>query len=94
MRVHSDVEQREDEDSEVRFESKDYSGPHCEREFGNTFPTKHDCSQRRKKPSAEHHLRKEHDSNGGPKDKPSHANKAYTTNSGPQNHFPEMFPGI
>ena len=94
MRVDTDVEQGEDEDSEVCFGSKDLSGPHCERKFGNTFPTEHDCSQRRKNTSAEHHLRKEQDSNGGPKDKPSHANKVHTTNSSPQNHFPEMFPGI
>ena len=88
MRVHYDVEQGKDEDSEVFFVSKDLSGPYCERKFGKTFPTEHECSQRRKNPSAEHRLRKKQDLNGGPKDKPSHANKSHTANYGPQNHFP------
>ena len=94
MRVDSEVKQGEDKDSEVRFGSKDLSGPHCERNFGKTFPTEHDCSQKRQNPSAQHHLKKGQDSNGGLKDKPIHANKAHTANSGTQSHFPEMFPGI
>ena len=43
---------------------------------------------------AERHLSKGQDSNGSPKGKPTHANKAHIVNYGPQSYFPEMFPGI
>ena len=94
MRVYSGAEQGEDEDFEAHFGSTDQSGLHCEKFFENTFPTEHYCSQKKQKTSAKHHLKKEQDSNGGPKDKPSHANTAHTTNSGLQNYFLEMFPRI
>ena len=87
MKVDPGVEQGEDEDFEAHFRSKDQSGIHCEKRFGKTFPTEHDFSQKKQNPSAKHRLKKEQDLNGGPKDKPSHANTAHTTNSSPQNDF-------
>ena len=87
MKANSCIEQEEQPDSEAHFKPKGQSELHCEKKFEKTFPTEHDCSQKKQNPSTKYLLKKGQDLNGGLEDKPSHANTVHATNYGLQNCF-------
>ena len=87
MKANSCIEQEEYQDSEAHFKPTGWSELHCEKWFENTFPTEHDFSQKKQRPSTKHPLKKGQDLNGGPEGKPSHANIIHTANFDLQNYF-------